>query len=70
MIKTTIIIILVIALLYKADMHVVRTVIDGLPYYWNVITIEVSTFKDRHPMMMAFLPLLILILLGSMRGVR
>lgn len=67
MIKTLLIMILVIALLYRADVQAVVTVLDTAVMYWNTFTVTISTFKDRHPLIMAFLPFMVIILLRTMK---
>jgi len=56
MLKSTIIFILILALLYALRVHVVVDTLDGLAHYWNTTTVFVMTFKDRHPLIFAFLP--------------
>jgi hypothetical protein len=69
MIKTTIIIVLLVALLYKAEVGPIVHVLDNATWYWNMAVIEITTFKDRHPFIMLSMPFLILIVLRSMRRV-
>lgn len=70
MIKTTIIIALVVALFYKMDIGPIVHLIDNASYYWNEAVISVSTFKDRWPLIMAFMPFLVIILLCGGKDAR
>lgn len=66
--KATLLLITIIVLLYAMDVRVIVTFIDSLAVYWNDATIYISTFKDRHPWIMLSMPLMILILLISMKN--
>lgn len=69
MIKNTVIVIAIIIGLYYLEVQVVVVAVDSTITFWNDATIYVTTFKDRHPWIMLALPAMVLILLGTMKGV-
>jgi hypothetical protein len=66
--RITLLLITIIVLLYAMDVRVVVSALNGLAIYWNDATVYLTTFKDRHPWILLFMPLMVIILLISFRG--
>jgi len=66
--KTTLIILLILILLYILKVPAVVSAFDWFVVFWNNSVIYITTFKDRHPMIMLFMPLAVIILLATMKG--
>ena len=66
--KETLLFIIIIIILYKMDVRVVVEIIDTTTIYWNAATIYITTFRDRHPFIMMFMPVLIIMLVATFRG--
>lgn len=69
MIRNTVIIILVIFILYRMEVSWVVWIVDGFPALWNEATIYIMTFRDRHPLIFTFLPIMCILLMLSMRNI-
>lgn len=63
MIRTTLAIAGMISMLYIMRVTFIVFLVDGFPDIWNAVTIEILTFKDRHPFIYLCLPIFLLILL-------
>lgn len=66
-IKITFMIIAVLVLLYVLKVPEVIAAFDWLIDVWNDLTIYITTFKDRHPIIMLFMPVIIIVLLFTAR---
>lgn len=67
-IKITLLLITIAMMLYILKVPAVVNGFDTAAIFWNNAVIYITTFKDRQPMIMLFLPLAVLILLATMRG--
>lgn len=66
--KITLLIVAIIIGLYVLDVTVVVDTLNAATVHWNNAVIYVTTFKDRHPYIMLFMPVMVLILLATMKG--
>lgn len=67
-IKITLLITTIVLLLYILDVRVVKDALTATTTFWNDATVYITTFKDRHPWIMLFMPIAVLILLWTMKG--
>lgn len=65
--RITILLFVIILSLYILDVRLVVAMVDGFSVHWNNATIYLTTFKDRHPWIMLFMPYMVIVLLYTMK---
>lgn len=65
--RITMLLITILVVLYILKVAVVVNILDGAAIHWNAAVVYITTFKDRHPFILLFMPFGILLLLATMR---